>query len=38
VTQQHGGTIAAESRVGEYTEFTIRLPRRREPTLVEAAA
>ena len=27
VTQQHGGTIAVESEVGEYTEFTIRLPR-----------
>ncbi len=28
VTQQHGGTIAVNSVVGEYTEFTIRLPRR----------
>ena len=27
VTQQHGGTIAVDSRVGEFTEFTIRLPR-----------
>jgi PAS domain S-box-containing protein len=27
VTQQHGGTITAESREGEFTEFTIRLPR-----------
>jgi signal transduction histidine kinase len=27
VTQQHGGTIAADSNVGEYSEFTIRLPR-----------
>src|SRR5215471_16901627 len=27
VTQQHGGTIEADSRVGEFTEFTIRLPR-----------
>ena len=27
VTQQHGGTITVESRVGEFTEFTIRLPR-----------
>jgi hypothetical protein len=26
VTQQHGGTIEVESRVGEFTEFTIRLP------------
>jgi signal transduction histidine kinase len=27
VTQQHGGTIEVESREGEFTEFTIRLPR-----------
>jgi signal transduction histidine kinase len=27
VTQQHGGTIKVDSRVGEFTEFTIRLPR-----------
>ena len=27
VTQQHGGTITADSREGEFTEFTIRLPR-----------
>src|SRR5216683_999958 len=27
VTQQHGGTIAVDSEVGEFTEFTIRLPR-----------
>ena len=27
VTQQHGGTIKADSRVREYTEFTVRLPR-----------
>ncbi|HEV8678266.1 MAG TPA: ATP-binding protein, partial [Stellaceae bacterium] len=29
VTQQHGGSIAVDSRVGEFTEFTIRLPRER---------
>jgi two-component system NtrC family sensor kinase len=29
VTQQHGGTIEVDSRVGEFTEFTIRLPRAR---------
>ncbi len=29
VTQQHGGTITVDSLVGEYTEFTIRLPRDR---------
>jgi signal transduction histidine kinase len=28
VTQQHGGTIDVDSRVGEYTEFIVRLPRR----------
>jgi signal transduction histidine kinase len=27
VTQQHGGSIEVESRPGEFTEFTIRLPR-----------
>jgi PAS domain S-box-containing protein len=27
VTQQHGGTIEVDSQVGEFTEFTIRLPR-----------
>jgi two-component system NtrC family sensor kinase len=32
VTQQHGGTIEVESRVGEFTEFTIRLPRRATTT------
>ena len=38
VTQQHGGTIAVDSRVGEFTEFTIRLPRTRKATETEAAA
>jgi signal transduction histidine kinase len=27
VTQQHGGSIAVDSEPGEFTEFTIRLPR-----------
>ena len=27
VTQQHGGSIEVESEVGQYTEFTVRLPR-----------
>jgi PAS domain S-box-containing protein len=27
VTQQHGGTIAVDSEVGQFTEFTVRLPR-----------
>jgi signal transduction histidine kinase len=33
VTQQHGGAIEVDSGVGEFTEFTIRLPRsrRQEP-------
>jgi two-component system, NtrC family, sensor kinase len=30
VTQQHGGTIAVDSHVGEFTEFTLRLPRSRQ--------
>jgi signal transduction histidine kinase len=29
VTQQHGGTITVDSEVGDLTEFTVRLPRRR---------
>jgi signal transduction histidine kinase len=27
VTQQHGGSITVDSKVGEYSEFTLRLPR-----------
>jgi len=27
VTQQHGGSIEVDSREGEFTELTIRLPR-----------
>jgi signal transduction histidine kinase len=27
ITQQHGGVITVDSREGEFTEFTIRLPR-----------
>ena len=30
VTQQHGGTITVDSTIGEFTEFTIRLPRSRQ--------
>jgi two-component system NtrC family sensor kinase len=38
VTQQHGGTITVDSRVGEFTEFTVRLPRAYRATTVEAAS
>jgi two-component system NtrC family sensor kinase len=38
VTQQHGGTIAVDSRLGEFTEFAIRLPRTRQAATTEAAA
>jgi signal transduction histidine kinase len=31
VTQEHGGTIAVDSEPGEFTEFTITLPRRASP-------
>ena len=29
VTQQHGGTITVDSQVGDFTGFTVWLPRRR---------
>ncbi|HKM70456.1 MAG TPA: ATP-binding protein [Stellaceae bacterium] len=38
VTQQHGGTITVDSRVGEFTEFAIRLPRMRAVPTAEATA
>jgi two-component system, NtrC family, sensor kinase len=38
ITQQHGGTISVDSQVGEFTEFTIRLPRAYRATITEAAA
>jgi signal transduction histidine kinase len=28
VTQQHGGSVTVESKVGEYSEFAVRLPRK----------
>src|SRR5271165_565886 len=31
ITQQHGGTLEVDSTFGEFTEFTIRLPRRAQP-------
>jgi signal transduction histidine kinase len=30
VTRQHGGTISVDSEVGDFTELTVRLPRRRQ--------
>jgi signal transduction histidine kinase len=36
VTQQHGGVITVDSRLGDFTEFTVRLPRR--PRVGKAAA
>jgi PAS domain S-box-containing protein len=38
VTQQHGGTITVDSRVGDFTEFTIRLPRIHQTALADAAS
>jgi len=38
VTQQHGGTIEVDSRVSEFTEFKVRLPRAYRATAVEAAS
>jgi signal transduction histidine kinase len=38
VTQQHGGNIEVDSRVGEFTEFTVRLPRAYRPRAAEAAS
>jgi two-component system, NtrC family, sensor kinase len=37
VTQQHGGTIEVDTAFGEFTEFTIRLPRA-DRTTAEAAS
>jgi len=38
ITQQHGGTITVDSRVGEFTEFTIRLPRTHQTAMAAAAS
>jgi GAF domain-containing protein len=38
VTQQHGGTIAVASEEGEFTEFTIRLPRGGQASSARASA
>jgi two-component system, NtrC family, sensor kinase len=37
VTQEHGGTITVDSRVGEFTEFTVRLPRTHQTTMAQVA-
>jgi two-component system NtrC family sensor kinase len=38
ITQQHGGAIDVDSRVGEFTEFTIRLPRARRAIIAAEPA
>ena len=38
VTQQHGGTITVDSEVGDFTQFTVRLPRTHQTTMAEAAS
>jgi signal transduction histidine kinase len=38
VTQQHGGSITVDSRVGEFTEFRVRLPRTHLAITAGAAA
>ena len=38
VTQEHGGTISVDSQIGEFTEFTVRLPRAFGGTIAEAAS
>jgi two-component system NtrC family sensor kinase len=37
VTPQHGGSITVDSQVGEFTEFSVRLPRTYGATTVETA-
>jgi signal transduction histidine kinase len=38
VVQQHGGTITVDSRVNDFTEFTIRLPRNEPAASTSTAA
>ena len=38
VTQEHGGTISVDSQIGEFTEFTVRLPRIFGATIAQAAS
>jgi PAS domain S-box-containing protein len=35
ITQQHGGTLEVDSSFGEFTQFTIRLPRRANSRMTE---
>ena len=38
VTQQHSGTITVDSWVGDFTEFTVRLPRTHQTAMAEAVS
>jgi two-component system NtrC family sensor kinase len=38
VTQEHGGTITVDSQIGEFTGFTVRLPRTHQTPMAEAAS
>src|SRR5262249_60031473 len=38
VTNEHGGTIHVRSQVGDFTEFTVRLPRIHQTIMAEAAS
>jgi two-component system, NtrC family, sensor kinase len=38
VTQEHGGTIEVDSEVGEFTEFTVHLPRAKQSAKTGRAA
>jgi two-component system, NtrC family, sensor kinase len=38
VVQQHGGTITVDSKAGEFTEFTLRLPRKSRTAETTVAA
>jgi nitrogen-specific signal transduction histidine kinase len=37
-TQEHGGTIEVDSKIGEFTEFVIRLPRSFQSAITGVAA
>jgi two-component system NtrC family sensor kinase len=38
IAQEHGGVIEVESEEGEFSEFTIRLPRRKHGARIRGAA